>query len=82
MALEYETDININDVESLRKEAEEIWPVFRVNVENEKMVNAIIKASKPKKKTGLINNIIPIPLMTQSQKKHTKGFEYNMRSDS
>lgn len=54
LALEYETDSNLNDVESLRKEVEEIWPIFRVNVENDKMTNAVIKASEPKKKTGLI----------------------------
>ncbi len=49
LALEYVTESDIKDVDSLRKEAEEIWPVFRTDVEKAQMVNAIIKASEPKK---------------------------------
>jgi hypothetical protein len=54
LALEYETGIDIADVDALRRQAEEIWPVFRVNVEREKMDNAALKASAPKTETGPI----------------------------
>lgn len=42
LVLRYQTDIIITDTDSLRKEAEEIWPVFRVNVEKSGLSNATI----------------------------------------
>lgn len=48
LTLEYETIANINDIDSLRINAEAIWPIFREKVNKENMVNAVIKATTPK----------------------------------
>jgi hypothetical protein len=44
LMLSYQTDLPINDLLALRKEAEEIWPVFRINVEQAQLKGAIISA--------------------------------------
>lgn len=54
LILEYETNTDLDDITMLRKNAETIWPVFINNVHNEKMVNAVIKASTPQHKTSPI----------------------------
>lgn len=47
LLLRYQTDIRIDDVDLLRKEVEEIWPVFRINVEKSGLPNAAIAATNP-----------------------------------
>ena len=54
LMLKYQTDIGIDDVDLLRKEVEEIWPMFRVNVEESGLSNAIILATSSPERTGLI----------------------------
>jgi len=47
LTLKYQTDISIDNVNLLRKEAEEIWPMFRINVEKSGLSNAIVMATSP-----------------------------------
>lgn len=54
LMLKYQTDVSIDDVDSLRKEVEEIWPMFRVNLEESEFSNAIIAATSPPETTRLI----------------------------
>jgi hypothetical protein len=50
--LKYETDFKISDVDALRKEADEIFGVLKVDAENGKFTSAIVSANE--KPTGLI----------------------------
>ncbi len=51
LMLRYETKLNIDNIELLRKEAEEIWPIFRVNAEKSGLSTTVISANEiPKKK--------------------------------
>ncbi|MCO6511775.1 MAG: hypothetical protein J5I65_13375 [Aridibacter famidurans] len=43
MAINYETAIPVEDTEELRKEADEIWNVFRGEVEREGYVAAMLR---------------------------------------
>ena len=43
--LEYETDIPIEDKESLRKEVDEIWEKFQNDVEKAHLKSGVIRAS-------------------------------------
>jgi len=52
LMLKYETDLKISDVEALRKEADEIFAVFKADAENGKFTSAIVSAND--KPTGLI----------------------------
>jgi len=47
LTLKYQTDISIDDVDLLRKEVEEIWPVFRIDAEKSDLSNAVIMATSP-----------------------------------
>jgi hypothetical protein len=47
LMLRYETDIPVSDVLALSSEADEIWTVFRKEVEREQFVNAILSANEP-----------------------------------
>ena len=44
LMLSYQTDLAIDDLDGLRREAEEIWPIFRVDVERAQVKGAIISA--------------------------------------
>jgi hypothetical protein len=44
LMLTYQTDLRIDDAAALRQEVEEIWPVFRVNVEQAQLGGAVISA--------------------------------------
>lgn len=55
LTLQYETGSDIEDIDALRREAEEIWPVFRVNVEKDGKSNALITASAAPERTGLFS---------------------------
>ena len=47
LTLRYQTDISIDDVDLLRKEVEEIWPVFRIDAVKSGLSNAMIMATSP-----------------------------------
>jgi hypothetical protein len=42
LMLQYQTDIPITDVASLQREADEVWEVFRPEVEKVELVNAVV----------------------------------------
>lgn len=44
--LQYQTDLKVADKAALRAEADEIWPVFKVDVERANLKNAIISANE------------------------------------
>jgi len=47
--LKYETDLNLDDKQALRKEVDEIWAGFRLSAEKENLSEAIISANEPLK---------------------------------
>ncbi len=49
LLLKYRTDISIDDVASLEREADEIWSEFRVNVERAGLSYGIISANEPER---------------------------------
>ena len=54
LILNYQTDIDINNVELLRQEVEEIWPIFRVDAEKSGLKSAFIAANTKSQKKFLI----------------------------
>jgi hypothetical protein len=68
LILNYQTDLPISDVAALAKEADEIWPYFKNDVEKAGMDEALIKASS--KPTGRI-----------IQESKTHSFAYKKSSD-
>jgi hypothetical protein len=52
LILDYQTDLEISDVEGLKKEADQIWPYFKNQVEQAGMDEALIRANSPP--TGMI----------------------------
>jgi hypothetical protein len=44
--LKYQTDLKVSDAAELRKEVEEIWTMFKADVEQVKLTNAIISANE------------------------------------
>lgn len=46
LMLKYQTDLRIEDKEALRKEVEDIWQVFRLDVEEAGLKNAIVSANE------------------------------------
>jgi hypothetical protein len=46
LMLKYQTDLKISDATELRKEVEEIWTMFKADVEQVKLTNAIISANE------------------------------------
>ena len=61
LILNCDTDISISDTPDLRKEVDEIWSIFRKNVEGAGMTNALIHITHPEG-SGLIT--------------HSKGFGF------
>ena len=55
MVLEYETSIAISNTVPLRKEVDWIWEAFRVDVENAKLTNGVIRVTHPEG-TGLVTH--------------------------
>ena len=47
LILNCETDISIDDMPDLRKEVDEVWSIFRKNVESANMTNGIIRITHP-----------------------------------
>jgi hypothetical protein len=47
LILKYQTDLPIDDIAALAKEADEIWPSFRVDVEKAGLSNAVMSATSP-----------------------------------
>ena len=48
LMLKYQTDINIDDVASLQLEAQEFWPLFKLDVEGAGKNIGILQATGPK----------------------------------
>ena len=46
MILQYQTDLKVADKAALRDEADEIWPVFRIDVERANLKSAVISANE------------------------------------
>ena len=46
LMLKYQTDLKISDAVNLRKEIDEIWPVFKPDVERLKLTSGIISANE------------------------------------
>jgi len=46
LMLKYQTDLKVSDVVALRKEVDEIWTIFRKDVEQAGLTNAIISANE------------------------------------
>jgi len=46
LVLHYQTDLKISDLDNLRKEVDDIWPVFQVDAEKAKAPFALISASE------------------------------------
>lgn len=55
MILNCETDISIDDMANLRKEADQIWNIFRKNVEGAGMTNGVIRVTHPEG-SGLVTH--------------------------
>jgi hypothetical protein len=51
--IKYETNLNIDDVPALQKEAEEIWPLLEKDVEKGGYDSAILSANETPKKTSV-----------------------------
>jgi hypothetical protein len=47
LMLKYQTELSIDDKESLRREVEEIWEQFKADVEKQGLTQAIIRANEP-----------------------------------
>lgn len=45
LMLKYQTDVDLSDKAALRSEADEIWPMFKKNVDQENLGSAIIIAN-------------------------------------
>ena len=50
--LKYQTELSIDDKSALEKEVDEIWEVFRKDVENAQLTSGIVSANE--KPTGFI----------------------------
>ena len=61
MILNCETDISIDDMPNLRKEADEIWSIFRKDVEGSSLTNGVIRITHSEG-SGLVT--------------HSKGFGF------
>jgi hypothetical protein len=68
LLLKYETELKVSDKDALRKEADEIFGVLKVDAENGKFQSAIVSANE--KPTGLI-----------VQKSRGYNFVYQKRAD-
>lgn len=45
LRLDYQTDLKISDIDALKKEADQIWPYFKNDVEQAGLSEAIIRAN-------------------------------------
>lgn len=41
---QYQTDLQVSDIEALRKEVDEIWPVLQIDADRGKYKSAIVSA--------------------------------------
>lgn len=55
LMLKYQTELSIDQKDKMRQEVEEIWPVFRVDVEKAGLSSAIISANTPNKGVAFIS---------------------------
>ena len=54
LVLKYRTDLKLDDHEQLRKEVEEVWQAFRVDVEREGLKAAVINVQETPKRVLII----------------------------
>jgi hypothetical protein len=54
LVLKYRTDLKLEDHEQLRKEVEEVWQAFRVDVEREGLKAAVISAQETPKRVLIV----------------------------
>ena len=54
LVLKYRTDLKLEDQEQLRKEVEEVWQAFRVDVEREGLKAAVISVQETPKRVLII----------------------------
>ena len=54
LMLKYRTDLRLEDQEQLRKEVEEVWQAFRVDVEQAGLKAAIISVHEPPKRVLIV----------------------------
>jgi hypothetical protein len=54
LVLKYRTDLKLEDHEQLRKEVEEVWQAFRVDVEREGLKAAVISVQETPKRVLII----------------------------
>jgi UPF0288 family protein (methanogenesis marker protein 3) len=54
LVLKYRTDLKLDDHEQLRKEVEEVWQAFRVDVEREGLKAAVISVQETPKRVLII----------------------------
>jgi len=55
LMLKYRTDLRLEDQEQLRKEVEEVWQAFRVDVEQAGLKAAIISVHEPPKRVLIVS---------------------------
>src|SRR5215472_12564936 len=55
LVLNCETDISIDDITDLRKEVDEIWSIFKKDVEGANMTNGVIRITHPERDTVLFS---------------------------
>lgn len=68
LILDYQTDLRISDVNALKKEADQIWPFFKNDVEQAGMSEALIRANSA-------------PTGTIIQERKTHGLAYKKAPD-
>ena len=56
LIIKYETDLDIENVDALKTEVSEIWPVFKHNAEQAGLTNAVIQATKTTKKNAFMSS--------------------------
>jgi hypothetical protein len=54
LVLKYRTDLKLEDHEQLRKEVEEVWQAFRVDVEREGLKAAVISVQETPKRVLIV----------------------------
>lgn len=81
LTLKYETNIDLHDLPSLRREVERIWPVFRGNVEKSGLTNAIITAVEPRQRKWIVFHTARTYNFTLTQNANGTWHQYSWGRD-
>lgn len=82
LMLKYQTDFDTTNIDLIRKEAEESWPIFRVNVEKADLRHAIISATEePDKKLSIISISKSYNFVISKKQNGTWGFSNSWKRD-